>query len=182
MVAAAVAPLASDPSSYASLTLAITFAAGLFCIGASFLRLGALADFLSRPILVGYLAGIALTIILGQIGKVTGLTIHAGGIIPRLLELIQKLSLVHWPTLAVAAGAFVVLLLAPRLVPRVPAALLALIASAAAVALLGLDRSGVAVIGEVPAGLPALRLPRVPLDALGRLLAEAAGVALVSFT
>ena len=56
--------------------------AGLLCIGASFLRLGALADFLSRPILVGYLAGVALTIALGQIGKLTGLSIEAGGIAP----------------------------------------------------------------------------------------------------
>src|SRR5262249_48450581 len=102
MVAAAVAPLAGgDARLYLSLTVVLTFLAGLLCIGASFLRLGALADFLSRPILVGYLAGIALMIVLGQIGKVTGLTIEAGGIAPRLLELVQKLPLIHWPTLAV---------------------------------------------------------------------------------
>jgi high affinity sulfate transporter 1 len=183
MVAAAVAPLAGgDPQLYASLTIALTFFAGLLCIGASFLRLGALADFLSKPILVGYLAGIALTIILGQIGKVTGLTIEARGILPRLLEVLRELAFVHWPTLIVAAGSFAVLMLGPRFVPRVPAALLAVITSGAAVALLGLDRWGVAVIGEVPAGLPTLRIPMVPLDNLQRLLAEAAAVALVSFT
>jgi hypothetical protein len=76
----------------------------VICIGASFLRLGALADFLSRPILVGYRAGIALTIALGQIGKLTGLTIEAGGIMPKLVEVVRKLPLVHWPTLAVGSG------------------------------------------------------------------------------
>src|SRR5215467_14035272 len=95
MTAAAVAPLAGgDPRLYASLTIVLTFIAGVFCIGASFLRLGGLADFLSKPILVGYLAGVALVIVLGQIGKVTGLTIEAGGIAPRLLELLRKLPLI----------------------------------------------------------------------------------------
>ena len=183
MTAAAVAPLAGgDPRLYASLTVALTLIAGLICIGASFLRLGALADFLSRPILVGYLAGIALTIALGQIGKLTGLTIEAGGIMPRLVEVARKLSLIHWPTLAVGIGAFVVLAVGPWLFPRVPAALLALVLSGAVVALLGLDRRGIAVIGEVPAGLPTFRLPVVALDRLGLMMAEAAGLALVSFT
>ena len=183
MTAAAVAPLAGgDPRLYASLTVALTLIAGLICIGASFLRLGALADFLSRPILVGYLAGIALTIALGQIGKLTGLAIEAGGIMPRLVEVARKLSLIHWPTLAVGIGAFVVLAVGPWLFPRVPAALLALVLSGAVVALLGLDRRGIAVIGEVPAGLPTFRLPVVALDRLGLMMAEAAGLALVSFT
>ena len=183
MTAAAVAPLAGgDPHLYASLTVVLTLIAGVICIGASFLRLGALADFLSRPILVGYLAGIALTIALGQIGKLTGLTIESGGIMPKLVEVVRKLPLVHWPTLAVGIGAFVVLVVGPRLFRRVPAALLALVLSGALVALLGLDRRGVAVIGEVPAGLPAFRLPVVPFDRLGLLMAEAAGLALVSFT
>jgi high affinity sulfate transporter 1 len=183
MTAAAVAPLAAaDGSSYASLTLALTFTAGLFCIGASFLRLGALADFLSKPILVGYLAGIALTIILGQIGKVTGLSLEAHGILPRAIEVARKLPEIHGPTLAVAAGAFAVLLATPRVLPRVPAALAALIVAGAAVALLDLDRRGVAIVGPMPSGLPALRLPVFPIDRLGTLLERSAAIALVSFT
>jgi high affinity sulfate transporter 1 len=183
MTAAAVAPLAGgDPALYLSLTVFLTFAAGLFCIGASFLRLGALADFLSKPILVGYLAGVALSIVLGQIGKVTGLTIEAGGIVPKFIELVREIAMVHPATLAVGAVAFAVLLVGPRLAPRVPAALLALVVSAAIVALLGLDRAGVRVIGEVPPGLPTLRVPDVPIDRVGLLLAQAAALALVSFT
>jgi high affinity sulfate transporter 1 len=183
MTAAAVAPLAGgDQQLYVSLTVVLTFIAGLLCIGASFLRLGALADFLSKPILVGYLAGVALSIVLGQIGKVTGLTIEAGGLAPPLLEFAQKIPLIHLPTLALAIGAFLLLLFGPRFLPRVPAPLLALIASGMAVTLFELDKMGVAVIGEVPRGLPSLRLPKVPLDMLGLLMAQAAAVALVSFT
>jgi len=183
MTAAAVAPLAGgDQSLYVSLTVVLTFTAGLFCIGASFLRLGALADFLSKPILVGYLAGIALSIVLGQIGKITGLAVKAGGLAPRLFEFLEKLPLIHWPTLAIAAGSFALLWLAPRFLPRVPAALLVLIASGTAVEVFGLDGMGVGVIGAVPSGLPPLRIPTVPPDKLGVLMAQAAAVALVSFT
>src|SRR6201993_2052956 len=116
LVTAAVAPLASgDQNLYESLSVTLALLAGVLCIGASFLRLGALADFLSRPILVGFLNGIALSIILGQIGKIFGYSITKGGIVPRLIEFIEKLGLTHWPTLAVGLGTFLVLLAAPRL-------------------------------------------------------------------
>src|SRR5262249_58178580 len=132
------------------------------CLGARLVRAGALADFLSKPILTGYLAGVALSILLGQIGKITGFTIHARSITGSLGEIIDKFGLTHWPTLAVGAGTFAVLLLAGRLLPRLPAALIALVASAAAVAALDLEQAGVKVIGEVAGGLPALNWPQVP--------------------
>lgn len=88
LVAASVAPLAAgDAKLYLSLSITLAFLAGLVCIAGSFLKLGALADFLSRPILVGFMNGIALSIILGQIGKLFGFPIHSGGIVSRLLEL-----------------------------------------------------------------------------------------------
>src|SRR5215472_3618998 len=80
LVAAAVAPLSSgDQNLCESLSITLALLAGLLCIGASFLRLGALADFLSQPILVGFLNGIALSIILGQIGKVLGTLLPPAG-------------------------------------------------------------------------------------------------------
>ena len=183
MTAAAVAPLAAgNPELYLSFTVALTLLAGLMCIAASFLRAGALADFLSKPILTGYLAGVALSILLGQTGKLTGFELHSRGIVPHLLELVDKLGLTHWPTLAVGAGTFAVLIVMGRLAPRWPAALVAIVLSAAAVAVLGLDRHGVKVVGELAAGLPILRLPEVPLDDLDELLGRAAGIALISFT
>ncbi|MBV5272856.1 MAG: SulP family inorganic anion transporter, partial [Lamprocystis purpurea] len=183
LIAASVAPLAgADPALYLSLSAALALVAGLICIAASFLRLGALADFLSNPILVGFLNGIALHIILGQIGKLFGLTLSAPGIIPRGLEFVGKLGSTHLPTLAVGAATVAVLVLVPRWWSRLPTALIAIVAAASAVALFGLDAQGVAVVGSVPAGLPALRLPVIPLELIDEVLGAAAAIALISFT
>jgi high affinity sulfate transporter 1 len=183
IVAASVAPLAGgNPETYWSLSVMLAFLAGLLCIGASFLRLGALADFLSRPILLGLLHGVAISIVLGQISRLFGFPIEAHGIIPRFIEFASKLGETHWPTLAVALATFVVLVMTPRLVPNLPAALVAMTGAALAVAGLGLENVGVMTVGAVPAGLPPLRLPRVAPGDLSPLLANAAAVALVSFS
>jgi high affinity sulfate transporter 1 len=183
LVTAAVAPLASgDQNLYESLSVTLALLAGVLCIGASFLRLGALADFLSKPILVGFLNGIALSIILGQIGKIFGYSITKEGIVPRLIEFIEKLGLTHWPTLALGVGTFLVLLITPRLFRGIPAALLAMIMAAIAVRMLGLEEQGVKTVGEVPAGLPVLKVPHLPLSMVPSLLGDAAGLALVTFS
>jgi len=183
LIAAAVAPLAAgDAEAYYSLSLALCFLAGLLCIAGSFLRLGGLADFLSRPILIGFLHGIALSILLGQLGKLFGFPIESGGIIPRLIEFASSLGLTHGPTLAVGAGTFAVLAIAPRLLPRLPAALVAMALAAVAVAAFDLGDVGVKTLGEVPAGLPSLKMPGVALDQLGSLVASAAGLALIAFS
>lgn len=183
LVAAAVTPLASgNQDLYQSLSMTLAFLAGVLCIGASFLKLGALADFLSKPILVGFLNGIALSIILGQLGKIFGFPIEAGGIVPRLLQLAERIGQTHWPTLAVGLGAFAVLLLTPRLFRSIPAALVAMILAAVLVRVLGLETHGVKIIGEVPSGLPPVRMPHVPLDDLPDLFGDAAGLALVTFS
>jgi len=183
LVAAAVAPLAAgDPGQYLALSMALAFLAGMLCVGASFLKLGALADFLSRPILVGFMNGIALSIALGQIGKIFGFTIEEGGIVPRLLEFADKLGETHWPTLAVGLSAFVLLLVSPKVAKRLPAALVVMALAALAVASLGLEARGVRTVGEVPAGLPSLAFPVIPLDQLKTLLGNAASIALIAFT
>jgi high affinity sulfate transporter 1 len=183
MIAAAVAPLAGgDGQLYWSLSVAVTFLAGLFCIAASFLRLGAMADFLSKPILIGFLNGVAISIVSGQASKLLGFPIEAKRIIPQLIEIIAKLSQIHLPTLAVGAVCLAMLFAMARLLPRLPSALITLIAAGGAVALFGLDRYGVAILGPIPAGLPPLRLPTFPLDDLPSLLGSAAGLALVMFS
>jgi high affinity sulfate transporter 1 len=183
LITAAVTPLAAgNQGTYESLSVTLAFLAGLFCIGAKFFKLGALADFLSKPILVGFLNGIALSIILGQIGKVFGYPISAGGIIPRLIEFVSKLGLTHVPTLAVGVGAFIVLLVTPRVFRQVPAALVAMILAAIAVRLLDLEQHGVEIVGEVPAGLPPIHFPRFSLDLIPTMLGDAAGLALVCFS
>jgi high affinity sulfate transporter 1 len=183
MIAAAVAPDASGNADlYLSLSITLTFFTGLICIVAGFFRLGAFADFLSKPILVGFLNGIAISIFLGQVGKLLGFSILSSGVIPRLIEIFAKLSQTHALTLAVGLGSLAVLFLSVRLLPRMPAALLVLAMAGAASALLALDARGVAVLGQVPAGLPRLRWPTLPLDELATMMADAAGLALVLFS
>jgi high affinity sulfate transporter 1 len=183
MVAASVAPLAgADYDLYWSLSVTLAFLTGLFCIGASFLRLGALADFLSKPILVGFLNGVAISILLGQIGKIFGFPIESGRIVPRLLEFLSRLPETHGPTLAVGLGTFAMLFLSGRFFARLPAALVAMVAAGIAVAALDLEGHGVMVLGSVPAGLPPLRIPAFPIEHLPVLIADAVGLALVLFS
>src|SRR5262245_49562356 len=183
VVAAAIAPLAAgDAAAYAALSATLSLLTGLICIGASFLRLGVMADFLSKPILVGFLNGVAISVILGQADKIFGFSIEQSGILPRLIEIISKLGETHWPTFAVAAGTFAVMALVPRLLAWVPAALAGMAMAGAAVLLLGLGNYGVKTVGVVPSGLPLPSLPRVDLETIAPLVAEAAGLALVSFS
>lgn len=183
LVTVALTPLASgDQALYGSLSEVLALLAGVLCIGASFFRLGALADFLSKPILVGFLNGVALSIILGQIGKIFGYSISAGGIVPRLVEFINKLDLTHWPTLAVGLGTFIVLFVVPWLFRGIPAPLVAMILASAAVRLLSLEELGVKIVGEVPAGLPSLHFPHFPLSLIPNLFGDAAGLALITFS
>lgn len=183
MIAAAVAPLAGgDGDLYWSLSVTVTFMAGLFCIAASFLRLGAMADFLSKPILVGFLNGIAISICLGQVGKLLGFSVESERIISQLFEIITKLPQMQVPTLILGAASMVMLFGMARFWPRLPSALITLIVAGALVALFGLNERGIAILGPVPAGLPPLRVPTFPLDDAPSLLASAAGLALVLFS
>ena len=140
--------------------------------------MGALADFLSKPILVGFL-NIALSIMLRQLGKIFGFQLRRG-IVPRLSSLRARQT--HWLTVAVGFGTLVLLMLAPRLFRRVPAALVAMIIAAIIVRVFGLEAHGIKIVGEVPAGLPPLRIPHFPLGLLPNLLGDAAGLALVTFS
>ncbi len=185
MVSSALIPLAAgQPDTYLALSALLAFFAGVFCLLAARLRLGLLADFLSRPILVGFLNGVALSIFIGQSGPLLGFTLDSHRILPRLAELADKLPQTHMPTLAIGLFTFAIMLLCARLLPRLPAALVAIISSSAVVAALGLQNKGVAILGFVPAGLPILHLDFSQVSAyeLGGLLTAAAGVALISFS
>lgn len=183
LIAASVAPLAGgDAGLYMALSGVLALVTGVVCIIASFLRLGALADFLSKPILVGFLNGIAITIIVGQIGKLLGLQLETSGVLPVLLEIYARLGEVHLLTAGLAVGAFIILFLSSRFIPSLPSAVSAMVLTAGAVALFSLDEAGVKVLGTVPAGLPALSIPTVDVAVLPGLFADAVGLALVSFS
>jgi high affinity sulfate transporter 1 len=183
LVASAIGTLATgDPSQHLAIAMMLTLLVGLMCLAASLLRLGAIADFLSRPIIVGFMNGLALSIVLSQLGPLFGVTLTAEGFFPRTLEFLRGLSGTHLPTLLVGLVSLGVLLVAGRFAPRLPAPLVAMLVAGVVVQLLALQEAGVGLIGTVPAGLPALTVPVVPLHQMPLLLAEAAGLTLLSFS
>ncbi|MCX5512962.1 SulP family inorganic anion transporter [Kaistia algarum] len=181
VLAAAVTPLAAgDPVRYAALAGMLTLLAGLICLLASLLRLGTMADFLSKPILVGLLNGIALTIVLGQLGKLTGIPLQSQGLV-LALEAVRRASEAVPITVGIGLAALLVVGLLPRLFPALPAGIVAMALAASAVALLGLDRIGLATLGPVPGGLPHFAFPKAGLADISDLLPNAAALALVSY-
>ncbi|MEB3184533.1 MAG: sulfate permease, partial [Cyanobacteriota bacterium] len=184
MTAAAIAPLAGgDPLLAAGLASLLALLVGLSCCLAAWARIGFVADLLSRPILLGYMAGVAVIMISGQLGRICGLDLEAEGLPGELAELIVRRAEIHGPTLALGLAVLVFLLGVQRRFPRAPWPLLAVLLASLAVALFQLDTRGVAVIGSIPAGLPLPALPRLPpVEAWQSLLASAVGIALVGFS
>jgi high affinity sulfate transporter 1 len=183
MTAAALAPLAAgDSGRYAALAAMLAVLVGLVCFTGGLLRLGFIADLLSRPVLIGYMAGVALIMIAGQLGKLTGTPVTGEGFIAELRSLAAALPNVHWPTLSLSVAVLAALVLLAWLVPRAPGPFIAVFLASAVVAGFSLHRYGIQVIGEVPAGLPAIGLSGVTASDLGVLAAASGGVALVAFS
>jgi high affinity sulfate transporter 1 len=181
MTAAVVAPLAAgDPIRHAQLAAGLAETVGLLCLLCWVMRLGFAADLLSKPILVGYLAGVAVIMIAGQLGKLTGVPVHGGTIFTQLASFVTHLPQVHVATLVLAASVLAFLFILQWRLPTAPGPLLAVLLATVAVAVLGLERRGIRVIGAVPAGLPVPAL--VPLRDLRELLLPAAGVLIVGYT
>ena len=183
MTATALAPLAAgDSGRYAMLAAVLAGLVGVVCFAAGLLRLGFIADLLSRPVLIGYMAGVALIMVAGQLGKLTGTAVTGEGFVAEVRSLFEALPNVHWPTLALSAAVLAALLVLARIVPRAPGPFIAVVLASAAVAVFSLDRYGIGVIGAVPAGLPSVGLSSVPLTDLATLAAASGGVALVAFS
>lgn len=182
IVAATVGPLASGNSTrYLELSIVLTCLTGLLCIAGGLSGLGVIANFLSRPILTGYLNGIALTIIVGQLGAIFGFNVVDGGFFRKFADTIVHLGQTHLPTLILGVSLLVLLLLLKRFLPRIPAPLLAAAIGATVVYVLNLTAKNVVVVGAVPAGFQAPIVPSVNTAELGPLLFGAAGISLVSF-
>lgn len=185
MTAAGVGALvgaAGGSERYAEVAALLAIGVGLVCLVGWVLRLGFLAALLSRPVLVGYLVGIAVLMITSQFGKVTGLTIGGDTPVTETWSLLTQLPQVHLPTVAVAGITLLLLLTMHRLAPTWPGALIVLLLAAAAVALFGLQRHGLATIGAVPAGLPAFKIPTLTDVNIWALLPYAAGIAVVGYS
>ncbi|HEY9767253.1 MAG TPA: solute carrier family 26 protein [Coleofasciculaceae cyanobacterium] len=183
MTAVAIAPLAAARSdTYVSLAALLAIIMGLVCIIAYIARLGFLADLLSKPVLIGYLAGIALIMIGGQLGKIGKLDIEANAFFGQISEFVSKLQLAHIPTLILGIAVLVFLFALQHRFPNAPIPLIAVLLSTAAVAIFNLDNFGVTLVGEIPAGLPHFAIPQVSVKDLSSLVASAVGISIVGYS
>lgn len=182
MTATVVAPLAAGaPGRYAALAATLAVTVGLLCLVARAVRLGFLADLLSRPVLIGYLAGVALIMIVDQLPKLTGAGTTGTKFFPQLWSFIGNLPDSHTATVVLSSIVLAFLFTAARYVRAVPGPLLAVVLGTAAVVAFDLDdRYGIKVIGEVPSGLPALAWP--DWSEVPHLVLPALGVLLVAYT
>ncbi|MEU7906133.1 sulfate permease [Actinoplanes sp. NPDC049118] len=181
MTAAVVGPIAAgDPVRYAGLAAELAIIVGVLCLAGRLLRLGFVADLLSRPILVGYLAGVALIMIAGQLGKLTGVPVQGKAFFEQVASFVTHLSTIQAATAALAVVVLVFLFALQRWLPAAPAPLLAVLLATGATAVTGWQQYGIRVLGEIPSGVPAPALP--PFGDLAELLLPALGVLLVGYT
>lgn len=184
MTAAGIGALAGAAGGgrHAELAALLALAVGVVCVLAWLVRLGFLAELLSKPVLVGYMAGIAALMVVSQLGKITGIEVESGTFLEEVGFTATHLGEVHGPTLAVASGVLVVLLAFGRWARRWPGPLIAMVSAAALVHVLGLTDEGVRVVGEVPRGLPPLSVPQLDDVEIWKLLPAAVGVAVVAYS
>jgi len=185
MIAATVLPLLAagrDPARAVVLASALSIMIGLFMTAAGVARLGFVADLLSKPTQIGYLNGLALTILIGQTRTLLGFSVDADGVVGDLVQSVQHIvaGAVTPASAGIGLASLVVLLVLTRTVPRFPAVLLTVVAATLASAWLDLSGRGVAVVGALPGGLPPLRLPLLSPSDLGLLVAGALGITLVA--
>ncbi|GAB4585918.1 SulP family inorganic anion transporter [Nocardia sp. IFM 10818] len=183
MTAVALAPLAAgDAGRYAALAAGLALLVGVLGIAGAFARLGVLADLLSRPVLVGYLAGTAGIMIASQLGKVTGVEVDGGTIPEQVRSFTGHIEDLHWQTTVLAAVTLIALIVLARRAPRAPGPLLAVLCASLAVWAFSLQRYGIHVVGAIPAGFPSPGIPDVGPGDLAVLIVPAIGIALVGFS
>lgn len=179
----AVGPLAGgDPNRTAVLVATTAMLVGIMLVLGSRARIGIVADFLSKPVLVGYMTGAALILVGSQLDKLFGIELLSNDFFPRLIELARKLSLTHLPTLLFGLGLMVALQVLRRKLTRIPPALSICIGAILLSRWLGLEARGVAVVGMFPGGLPRFALPSFDWHDIHTLLPAAIGIALLTYT
>lgn len=183
MTGVAIAPLAAgnpDRAMALSATLALIVAG--WCVLARLLRAGIIAELLSTPLLVGYLAGGAVLMVVGQLGKVTGTSYEGATTVQEIRGFIGVAGQADWLALTVAASTLAVILILAWLRPLLPGPLIAVTLATTVSAVLGLASHGVAVVGRVPSGLPLPHLPTVTFDDVKMLLLAGLGITIVGYS
>jgi high affinity sulfate transporter 1 len=184
MILAAITPLfvAGDAATAVVLAGMLSIMVGLIEIAMGLGRLGFVADLLSSEVQVGYLNGLAITIVVGQLPKLFGFSTDADGFFDEVKVFFQSLDQTVWQALAIGLGVLVVLLVVPRFTTRLPAVLVAVVGATVVSAVFALSEHGVTTVGVLPQGLPRPSLPWTSLTDAGALVLGAVGITLVSLT
>ena len=188
IAAAVVAKAAGDPARAVALSSVLAIMTGVLCAGAAFAKAGFITDLLSKPVRVGYLNGIALTIVVTQLPKLFGFSVAASDVTHGAYGFVRAVLAgeTQLAALAIGGGCIALIVVGRTIAPRAPSVLVAVVLATLAVTLLGLDGwlglgAQLAVVGVVPRGLPLPAFPLVRLDDLDELFIAAAGIALVAF-
>jgi sulfate permease, SulP family len=183
LVVSAIRPLAAgDAGRAAALAGTVAVLSGLLLVLGARARIGAVADFFSKPVLVGYMTGAALILVASQLDRFFGVALRHNDFFPRLIELCGKVGEMNRATAIFGFSLLLLLLGLRRFAPKIPASLVVCIVAVVASAGLGLERRGVAVVGSLPAGLPGFVLPVVDWKDVQSLLPAVIGIALLSYT
>ncbi len=170
-----------DPARYVALASALALAMGALLFVAGLLRLGFVADFFGKPVLLGYINGVALIVIASQLGKLLGIKVGARDFFAILGEIVPKLGEANGPTVVLSAGLLATAVVVKRFLPAVPPSLVVLVVALVVAAVVDLDAKGIADVGHVNGGLPPFGLPHVGADDVVDLLLPAGAFALVAF-
>ncbi len=185
MIAASILPLLAsggDPVRAVVLASVQSILVGIFMIAAGAAKLGFVADLLSKPTMVGYMNGLALTILVGQIRKLCGFSIEADGLLGEIVATVEKIlaGATNLWALGIGVVALVIMKVLQKTMPRLPAVLVAVIVGIGASLYLDLPSKGVKVVGNLPQGFPPLTIPLVSIADIGLLVAGALGITLVA--
>jgi high affinity sulfate transporter 1 len=185
MIAATILPLAGadgDPARAIALASMLAIMVGAIMVLAAVARLGFIADLISKPTMIGYMNGLALTILIGQLPKLCGFKVDADGFLGELAGFVKGLA--HGEAVAAAAAVGIagiaLILVLQRWLPKLPAVLIMVVLAIAATTVFSLADHGVSLVGVLPKGFPPLTIPHVRVDELGPLFAGALGIAVVS--
>lgn len=184
MTAAAIGPLvAQQGGDYAALASLLAVMVGGICLIGYVARLGFLSNLLSKPILVGYMAGVALIMVGGQLKKVTGIPVQANDFLGQVEQVMTRWQQLHPPTFFLALGVLIFLFGIQHYFPTTPGPLLAVLVSTSMVRGFDLEQRGIAVVGDIPAGLPHFTWPTAFSNQHLIYLASAAiGIAVVGYS
>lgn len=179
----AILPLAAgDPSRIPALAATLGILSGIVLILAARFKVGVIADFLSRPVLIGYLNGASLILAATQLGKLFAVKTEGENFFPLVWQVITQLPQAHVPTFLFGTAMILILILLNNSMPRIPSALAVSVIGILASQFLGLEAMGVDLVGDVPSGIPELVVPKFHWSDISALAPAALAIAFLAFS